>query len=86
MSDILLGDLVNYVGHTFAGTIKILGNNFLGNDSSLVGTYSKSPTLTSTQTGRIYYVTDVKIPTFWDGTSWRDANGYPALKKNWNHS
>ena len=81
MSDILLGDLVNYVGHTFAGTIKILGNNFLGNDSSLVGTYSKSPTLTSTQTGRIYYVTDVKIPTFWDGTSWRDANGYPALKK-----
>ena len=81
MSDILLGDLVNYVGHIFAGTIKILGNNFLGNDSSLVGTYSKSPTLTSTQTGRIYYVTDVKIPTFWDGTSWRDANGYPALKK-----
>lgn len=74
-------DLINYVSHTFAGTIKSLGNNFLGKDPSTVGTYANKPTLTSNQIGRMYYMTDNSIPTFWNGEAWRDANGYPALKK-----
>ena len=74
-------DLVNYVSYTFAGTIKSLGNNFLGKDPSTVGTYANRPTLTSNQIGRIYYMTDNSIPAFWNGEAWRDANGYPALKK-----
>lgn len=74
-------DLINYVSYTFAGTIKSLGNNFLGKDPSTVGTYANKPTLTSNQIGRMYYMTDNSIPTFWNGEAWRDANGYPALKK-----
>lgn len=74
-------DLINYVSHTFAGTIKSLGNNFLGKDPSTVGTYANKPTLTGSQIGRIYYMTDNSIPAFWNGEAWRDANGYPALKK-----
>lgn len=74
-------DLINYVSHTFAGTIKSLGNNFLGKDPSTVGTYANRPTLTGSQIGRIYYMTDNSIPAFWNGVAWRDANGYPALKK-----
>lgn len=74
-------DLINYVSHTFAGTIKSLGNNFLGKDPSTVGTYANRPTLTDSQIGRIYYMTDNSIPAFWNGEAWRDANGYPALKK-----
>lgn len=74
-------DLINYVSHTFAGTIKSLGNNFLGKDPSTVGTYANRPTLTGSQIGRIYYMTDNSIPAFWNGEAWRDANGYPALKK-----
>lgn len=29
----------------------------------------------------MYYMTDNSIHAFWNGEAWRDANGYPALKK-----